>query len=235
MARGRRVVNRSPFHAELSLIVATSNMGYVFPWNTTSKTYDTSSFHPVYSDGRISIEEVNALIADLKTLPLYDPEYTDPLGTTICYVLLGLLVSILILILGGLFLANWLFSLIPVVFVSFIIFSICINFKIKKNENLRAAERKLQVDSVINRHQQSTFSEKGTNLRMTPHGAFVIIEFLFRMYPGAGGQMSQGMGMQSFAQGGFAQPTFQAPNQQQQPFYVAGQQPQPKGLSAPLF
>ena len=243
MARGRS--RPSPFTIEMMSMPQSGLMGYYFPWNNMIRTYDTSSYNPAYSDNSVSPQDIQVLLGDLQAQPLFSPVYCDPWLYGICGLFLLLIVGQMIFVFSASKRIGTNFYVIPLIFFLFFGLMVAIICKVQSNARKRAAERKLQIDTVLARHQQTTFGGKNVILRMSMHGAYLAIEFAFRM-GAAGGQMqmNQGMVMNPYAQGNFTQPNpqfnYQQPQpfvtgQQPQPFVVAGQQPQPYKVSAPIF
>ena len=129
--------------------------GYYFPWDSRSRTFDTSSFDPAFSGNRISQQDIQAFFADLYAQPLFDPKDSNCL----CYVVLGLFG--LMVLAQAIFLAtsfkrlNKTFFVIPIIFGVFIVL-VCLAFCKAQNDAVRAVfERKAQVDAVFARHMHT--------------------------------------------------------------------------------
>jgi len=226
-----------------------SMMGYYFPWKNALRTYDTSSYNPIFSDNVVSSQDIQVLLADLQTQPLYSPVYCDPWLYGICVLLLVMIAGQVIFITSATRGIGKNFFVIPLIFFGFIIGMSVIMCKVKSNAQKRLAKRKAQLNVVLARHQQTTFGGKNVDLWMSVLGSYLGIEFAFRMNRAGAMQMGQapGMPMNPFGQPAYPQPGFPQPGpqfgyQQPQPYYAgsqvqpsAGQQPQPYKVSAPVF
>ena len=229
-------------------------MGYYFPWNNALRTYDTSSYNPAFSDNVVSMQDIQVLLGDLQTQPLYSPVYCDPWLYCICVLVLVLIAGQIIFITSATRSIGSNFFVIPLIFFGFFGGIVAIMCKVQSNARKRAAERKVQLDVVLARHQQTTFGGKNVILRMSMHGSYIAIEFAFRMNGAGAMQMGQAPGMPmnpfgqpAYPQPGFGQPGFPQPGpqfgyQEPQPYFagaqpqpLAGQQPQPNKVSAPVF
>ena len=234
MARGRRSHSAkiSAFRSELMLVPPSSFMGYFFPWKEELKSYDTSSFNSSYSDNRVSMQDIQVLINDLQSQPLFSPTYNDPWAIA----LLGFIIFIPVSFGISLYIninTQFKIPLIPIFFFIEFIFICILLCKVKRNEAQRQADRKIQMDAVLAKHQQSTFGGKEVTIAMSTHGAFIAIGFNFRS--GAQGlQMGLGMPFNYFPPGNLAQPEHHfAYYQQHLPHSAAGFAPQPLALTGP--
>ena len=146
-------------------------------------THTTSllTINPIYSDNMVSINDINILLSDLQALPLFSPMYFDPLIKWvfgwICVLLLAMVVFFR---LGATKSTGFLF-VVPVVFRVTLVLIFVIACKSSSIAQKRTIERKSQVDQVLVNLQNSTFAGNNVLLKMSPHGSYIAIEFLFRV------------------------------------------------------
>ena len=178
-SRGRS--RPSPFQMELMTMPPSGMMGYYFPWNHAIGTYDTSSYNPLYSDNTVSINDINILLQDLQSQPLFSPIYFDPLLKCMFGLFCGIFLGMALLMILGITVSKGFFFVIPVVFIVIFVLVCVIICKVASNVQQRQRERKSQIDPVIAKHQNSTFAGKNVVLKMSMHGSYIAIEFLFRM------------------------------------------------------
>ncbi len=225
MARGR-----SPYANEELKIPQSSFMGYYFPWNSSKNTYDTSSFNSAYSDNRITHQDIQVLKDDLQSQPLLSPVYCDPLQYGFPVIALLFLLSIVLLIStssskNGTLMLYFLIPLMIGLFIGVVV--IC--FKVEINEQKRIIDRKAQLEQVIARQQEITFSSKDVVLWMSYHGSFIAIEFAFRMEGIKDGSMQPGQApvynMNPYQQPYFSQLGPLCSYMQPQPQFAAAHQP----------
>ena len=172
----------------------TSFSGYYFPWNNYLKAFDTTSYKPEYSDGRISCQDIEFLMRDINSIEGINLRKCDNLAWLMCAVLPILLIGIpsaisqltrrppnvpgyLILLFGSIFLSICLVTIIGV--------------KLNKRQKEREFKRNQSISAVLSRHQSTTFAGKDSVLRVSTHGSFIAIEFRFRLNGQQGGFQAQ--------------------------------------------
>ena len=179
--RGRGRSRPSPLEMEYLAMPPSGMMGYYFPWNQAMGTYDTSSYNPLYSDNTVSINDINILLQEMQSQPLFRPFYTDPLVKWFFCLFCGIYFGMPLLMLLGSTVTIGFFFVIPIAFIGTFVAMIFIMCRVASNSQKRQTERKSQMDPVIAKHQNSTFAGKNVVLRMPMHGSYIAIEFLFRM------------------------------------------------------
>jgi hypothetical protein len=187
---------------ELATMPPSGPYGYFFPYDNAAKRFNYSSYNPAFSDGRVTIDELEALNRDLAAISLPD------LGCCTVRNLLGFL-SFLVTAavcggIGGYFAAGqtpnpnysyfsstsnqsmYLYgNLLPADVA--VIIPICAILGIGMtcylcctgcNQSVAIMTEYMQkINQVFAYHQQSVFAPKDMTLRLSPHRTYLSVEF----------------------------------------------------------
>ena len=231
MARARRP---SPITLELMSMPPSSQFGYNFPWNNNTNTYDTSSYNPAFSDNRVSLQDVHTLMSDLQSQPLFPPSVCDPW----CYGMIAVFAIFAVTMIftsTGSAIRSGSFGSMMLVFLACMVSYVGILCKVNINAEKRSVERKAQLESVLAKHQQTTFAGKEVFLQMSTLCSYISIMFSFRAAGPAGAYVGQNSAALPFPPNYPAHPQYQFAFDQQAPYTGTVEQHQQNTLSAPLF
>lgn len=187
------------FDKELHHARPSSSSGYIFPWSHYQRAYNTNSYDPIHSRGKVSANMVNSLLEDIYQIELLEPAVFN-LNT-----LLGWVTMIMSLLFGMVYLvwgvatAYYKYEisidgdkrfidkkvqnarLADVMIVAFLLMmggstmSIILVLKSKQAELCRLVKRKFQIKKVLARHQSTTFEGTQATLDISYLGGVITI------------------------------------------------------------
>ena len=174
----------SPFQIEMMMVPMSGPQGLYFPYSAMVGGYDMSSFNPQYSQGRISDHEVGAMVNEVNSCSLAKVGVCDHTLWLICVVFLCIAVGTPLSMIsaassmassssgsGGFILR---IILIPILGMVVLVLIICMgSCKYAKRMRLR----QMAISSIVNKHQQQTFAPKQAVAKLSPHGAYLMIQF----------------------------------------------------------
>ena len=166
------------FSNELSSRPETGPRGYYFPWSVSSSCYDKSSYNPVYSGGKISQRDIDALVADVESHPLQDPTvgHSSTVVSVVVIFFAMVIVCGLILVFGDLSNNFWMIFAAMIIGMLLIIAAVaCCSMRQKS----RSRDRRNAMDQIMRRHNDTTFAGKGAFAKMSALGSYVAVEFSF--------------------------------------------------------
>ena len=146
------------FEQELKECPVTGVMGYYFPWNQAANDYDTTSFTPELSEGRVTASDIQILMFELRKSEFYAPNY--------CCKTLWLLIPAICL---GFY--EGMFGIVAVLLVIFL--------AVKEHKE-REKKRNAEMIVLIGKLQEMLFSGKGVRIRMSESGAYLAVEFAWK-------------------------------------------------------
>ena len=173
----------STFQMEMTMVPMSGPQGFYFPYSAMVGGYDMSSFNPQYSQGRISDHEVRAMVNEVNSCSLAKVGSCDPTLWLICIVYLCMLIGIPLYVISvatsvdsspsitGVIVG---FFSIPILGVVVLVSIICmVACKGPKRRRLR----QMAISSIVNKHHQQTFAPKQAVAKLSPHGAYLMIQF----------------------------------------------------------
>ena len=171
----------SPFQIELMMVPMSGPQGLYFPYSRVVDGYDMSSFNPQYSQGRIGDHEVGAMVNEVNSCSLAKVGSCDPTLWLVCIVFLCIAIGTPLYIIsanssGSSSSSSFVpgFVLIPILGMVVLVSIICmVSCKYAKRMRLR----QMAISSIVNKHQQQTFAPKQAVAKLSPHGAYLMIQF----------------------------------------------------------
>ena len=190
-----------PFVMEQMTAPQSGMLGYYFPWDSSISSYSTSSYNPLYSDNRISIQEIDGLIAEMKTCKYYSPKSCSPL---LC---LAMLVFIFVPMFGGMspifvrtHSAGTLIGMIFGGIFGGLALGLALLCCAIKDIRLKAEIRKKMLTEIILRANQTVFAGKDVIIRLSERGSYLAFEFNWKLRTGAPPQNFSNNPFENYAQ-----------------------------------
>ena len=187
---GNQAVNE--FLVEMYSRPSTGPRGYYFPWSTTANCYDKSSYNPLYSAGKVSQRDIDALVGDVERSPFHDPTAGEAWIPITIFVIFFVMVIGCGLTFGYSDLSQnfWvIFLIMGIGMVLIILVMVCGHMK----RQGRLRDRRDAMDQIMRRHNETTFAGKGAIAKMSNLGSYIGIEFTFDSYPPAGNLYQQNL------------------------------------------
>ena len=202
MARGRGGIGRggrrgpSMFTIERSMKPPSDAHGYYFGWNGTS--YTSEEYRPEFSDGRVSESDVHNLLQDLNSSRFNSPTFC-PWELLFIPIVLGciggsiaILASNMVQTKTSVIRGTSTTGTIPetsaiagMVVMGVLglatIISICCFATTRARKYIFA--RAYHNQKIMEKHKTEVFGPKECNVRMSPHGSYIAIEFSWKPRP----------------------------------------------------
>lgn len=147
-----------------------SEEGYYFPY--VRDGYCSGTYDATFSDGVVTLEEVDTFLTDVNSLPNANP---NPIQVLF---FVGIAVIFLGFILGAIFAKISYFMAMSITLGVLGGFTL-IYFGCKRDQKYKA-QRMKDVNVLIEKHKNSTFKGKNIEVRSSPLGAYLVIEFLWK-------------------------------------------------------
>ena len=154
--------------------------GYVFPYNNYIKSFDVTSYNPSFSEGVITMEDIDALMMDVNSIPEMRPVE--------CGLLEWLFIIPVFVVVGGFLVSSTeishrnsnvlgflLYIYGSIVLCCLISFKICC--MITKRQEERRFKIKQKLSAILIHHQETTFRGKNSVLTTNHSCSAIFITF----------------------------------------------------------
>ena len=179
MIPGRLKSRRSSLtNFEIIEMPETNELAYHFPWNMDIYGYDTSSFDPTLSDGRLTSEDIKAVTDGLRGCPNYPKFYPRMLWCNLIplFGILACIVLIAVFSAKDKMIMVWL--MIPM--LVFLVTACIINFLAGRQTQVYLKARNEQFDKLLKSLQKTIFTKKQAVVRLSPYQGYLSVELQWK-------------------------------------------------------